>query len=218
MRKLEVYFSGPRIYNSSVNCTELRENQYMRSILLISLFLTTVFLSISCNDKSATAGAGSPTEAYKKLYNAVKAKNTDEIKSVMSKKTQEFAEMAAQRQNSPVENVYSNGFTATTFSPEMPEVRDERVKDAYGAVEVWNSRNSIWEDLPFVLEDGQWKLAVGESFAGTFKSPGKGRDAREKEAANASHGGLPPNISVNTNTMANMNAAGTPNPAKNRAK
>lgn len=193
----------------------------MRIILSISLLLAAVFLSVACGggkDNTTTASSGTPTEAYKRLYDAVKAKNTDEIKSLMSKRSQDLAQMSAQRQNVAIEKVFENGFTATTFSPSLPEMRDERIKGAYGALEVWNSRDSLWEDLPFVLEDGQWKMAFGDVFAGSYVSPGKGRDVKEKEAANAARGGLPPGVNVNTSMMANMNAAGTPDPRKNKAK
>jgi hypothetical protein len=188
----------------------------MRIIQFCSFLLAVAAVCSACGS-GASSDASSPTEAYKKLFAAVKAKNIDEIKSLMSKKTQEFAEMAAQRQNATVEKVYSNGFTATTFSPQLPEIRDERVKDGFGAVEVWNPQSNAWEDIPFVLEDGQWKLAYGDTFAGSYKSPGKGRDQKEREAANAARGGMP-EVNVNTNLMKNMNAAGPPNPAKNRAK
>jgi hypothetical protein len=188
----------------------------MKILQLVSLLMAAAFLSFACGGKETATTSDTPTEAYKRLYNAVKAKKTDEVKGLMSKKTQEFAEMAAQRQNATVEKVYSNGFTATTFSPQMPEIRDERVKGNYGAIEVWNSKDNIWEDLHFVLEDGTWKFAVGEDFAGTFKSPGKGRDEREKEAANVARGGAPP-VS-NTNAIPNINTNIPPDPSKNRAK
>ena len=81
-----------------------------------------------------------------------------------------------------------------------------------GSVEVWNSKDSRWEDLPFIKEDGSWKLAVGELFAGTFKieAVGRGRDFREKEAANAqdpNHGliqGGPPGSNMGTTANANI--------------
>ncbi len=75
--------------------------------------------------------------------------------------------------------------TATTMTDSLPNIRDERIADDMGAIEVWNTKDSRWEDLPFILEDGGWKLAVGDQWAGTFKSPGKGRDLVEREAANA---------------------------------
>ena len=136
----------------------------------------------------------------------MKSKSTDAIKQQMSKQTLDFATAVAQRQNSPVEKVLENGFTATTFSENLPEIRDERVDGPNGAVEVWNSKESKWEDLPFLKEDTGWKLAVGDLFKGTWKSPGKGRAAKEMEAANAMNGGTQPRMVPESNTASNTNA------------
>ena len=93
-----------------------------------------------------------------------------------------------------LEKVYENGFTGTTFSETLPEIRDERVLDGWGAVEVRNVKENRWEDLPFVYENGAWKFAIGELFSGEFKSPGKSQDQKDKEAANAMR---PPQAPVN---------------------
>jgi len=130
-------------------------------------------------------GGDTPTAAYKRLYAAVKSKDTEAIKKNFTKKTIEFGTMAASLNEKSLDQVFSNGMTATTFSKTLPSIRDERVNDTMAAVEVWDSIDSRWEDLPFMLEDGAWKLAVGDAFAGTYQSPGNGRDQREKEAANA---------------------------------
>ncbi len=154
-------------------------------MLKIFLLLAVLFLIgfvFACNGVS---GGATPAEAYKLLYAAVKSKNVETIKKQLTKKTIEFGLMASGRNGTPVEKVYENGFTATTFSETLPTMRDERISGETGALEVWNSRDSKWEDLPFIKEDGAWKLAVGEMFAGTFKSPGPGLDRRQKEAANA---------------------------------
>jgi hypothetical protein len=122
----------------------------------------------------------------------------------MTKKTQEFAQMVAARQNTPIEKVFENGFTATTFAESLPEIRDERVNCEFGAVEVFNAKDNRWEDLRFVNEQGAWKLAIGEMFGGSFKSPGKGRAVKEQEAANAvSNNMIPANI-TNTNMNGNV--------------
>lgn len=134
---------------------------------------------------SLSGGADSPTAAYKKLYEAVKAKDTEAIKAQMTKKTQEFAMMVSQRNNTAPEKVFENGLTATTFAAKLPEIRDERINGDMAAIEVWNERDKLWEDLGFMKEDGAWKLAIGEMWAGTYKSPGMGRDRKEKEAANS---------------------------------
>jgi hypothetical protein len=191
----------------------------MRSILLTAFLTALLAVILACGPGAGTntvattnttnaacsvSPTGSPTEAYKQLYSAVKSKDTEKIKAVMTKKTQEFAQMVAARQNTPIEKVFENGFTATTFAESLPEIRDERVNCEFGAVEVFNAKDNRWEDLGFVYEDGAWKLAIGEMFGGSFKSPGKGRAVKEQEAANAvSNNMIPANIS-NTNMNGNV--------------
>jgi len=175
--------------------------------LISLLILGAVFVacgdSPSGNTTSATNNSNpndTPTEAYKRLFAAVKAKNTEAIKAEFSKNSRAAAQTQAARMKVPLEEVYRNGFTATTFAESLPEIRDERVEGTMGAVEVWNSKDSKWEDLPFIREGSGWKLAVGDIFAGNWKSPGPGRDAKERAAANA--------VSGNTkviNAMANVN-------------
>ncbi|HKP69166.1 MAG TPA: hypothetical protein VJV05_07775 [Pyrinomonadaceae bacterium] len=174
----------------------------MRSLLLTALLTVLLLITFACESPNDGGSASTPTDGYKRLYAAVKSKDTEKIKAAMSKKSQDFAQMVAARQNNPVEKIYENGFTATTFSETLPEIRDERVNGDSGAVEVWNAKESHWEDLGFVKEDGSWKLAIGEMFAGTFKSPGMGRDQKEKIAANAVSNNmvpLPMNANMNSN-------------------
>lgn len=162
----------------------------MKRIILLALLLVCIAAAFSCSGGVSQPGAGSdtPTEAYKRLYNAVKSKKIDAIKQEMTEKTISFGKSAAAQYGKPEDKLFENGFTATTFADTLPAIRDERIQDNMGAVEVWNSRESRWEDLPFVLENGMWKLAVGEAFGGSYKSPGKGRDTIEREAANAING------------------------------
>ena len=164
------------------------------AVFLISIFVLTV---VSCADKKMgtnvnsqsgttvnVGGAETPTDAYKMLYEAVKAKQTAAIKKMMSQKTIGFAEGVAGQQKKPVEAVYENGFTATTFASALPQMRDERVKDNMGALEVWNEKDKKWEDLPFIREDDGWKLAIGDIFAGSYVKPAKGQSQIEDEASN----------------------------------
>jgi hypothetical protein len=164
------------------------------------VFLAVVLFAAACSGGAAGSSDNTPTGAYKRLYAAVKSKNTEAIKKEMSKKSIDFGVMFSQRSGKTIEQAYENGFTATTFSSTLPEIRDERIKDDMGAIEVWNSKDKVWEDLPFINEDGAWKLAVGDLFAGTYESPGKGRDMLEKEAANAQgNSPIQPGVAPNTN-------------------
>lgn len=174
-------------------------NRILLTLLLLSMFV----FGFACKQKSA--GAQSPTEAYQNLYKAVKAKDTEGIKAAMSKSTLALVEIQAKNQKQTLEQTLANGFTATTFSPVMPEIRDERVKDNMGAVEVWNSKESKWDDLPFINEDG-WKLADGEAWGGKYKSPGKGRAQLESEANPNSNKMIMMNVNANLSPMNNSNS------------
>ncbi|HXG84492.1 MAG TPA: hypothetical protein VNI84_10735 [Pyrinomonadaceae bacterium] len=168
------------------------------------------FAGFSCKQAEApgnqTANAGnretikasSPTEAYKMLFAAVRAKDTDKIRQMLSKNSMALAGSAAMQFNHTIEKQLENGMLETTITDTLPEIRDERVKDNYGAVEVYNKKASRWDETFFVNEDGGWKLAVGDAFNGSYKSPGKGRAQLEAEASNSAGDNMIPGM-PNTN-------------------
>ena len=164
------------------------------------------------NSSAPTSGAsGEVVDAYKKLFEAVKSKDTERIRQVMSKNSLELANFQSSRTNKPIEEVLKNGFTATTFAESMPEIRDERIKDNFGAVEVWNGQDKRWEDVPFIKEDGAWKLAIGDLFRGTYVKPGENQSTKEQIEANTKTNNLvpanvPSNVNPTTNKATNMNA------------
>ena len=129
--------------------------------------------------------ANSPTEAYKMLFAAVRAKDAPQIKALMSKSSLALAEGAAKQFGKTLDKQIENGMQETTITDTLPEMRDERVKDNYGALEVYNKKTGRWDETLFVKEDGGWKLAIGDAFSGTYKSPGKSKSQLE-EAANPS--------------------------------
>lgn len=179
----------------------------LKSISLLMLLASAV-LMFSCGSKTdATGATGELSEAYKKLYTSVKSKDTEKIKQIMSKNSLTLGEFAASQQKKPIEEVLKNGFTATTFAAALPKMRDERIKDEFGSIEVWNEQDKRWEDLPFIKEDGGWKFAIGDMFKGSFQSPGKGTAIIEQEAANANNPDLiPVNPPTNANGVAVQNA------------
>lgn len=206
--------------------------KFLSSKNLIAFVVISVvaFVSFACqktqtNDANAattatnaeTIKAASPTEAYRLLFAAVKAKDTGKIKQLMSKNTVAFAGFVMEKQKQTMEKTLENGFLETTFAAALPEIRDERVKDNFGAVEVFNEKTQKFDDTYFVNEDGGWKLAVGDAFNGSYKSPGKGRAQIEMEASNpmmtnsapGANGKFPPTNMGNVKTveipMANAN-------------
>jgi hypothetical protein len=192
----------------------------INKILLQILFIVTGLAVLSACQSSASQNGGTtaaggaantPTEAFKSLHAAVKSKNTDNIKSNMSKATVEFASGVAQMQKKTPEEMFKNGLTETAMSENLPPIRNERVKENMGAIEVRNAKGT-WEDLPFVLEDGRWKLAVGDLFNGSYSKPAPSQ--AETEANNNVPQILPgaPDANVN-NPNANPNSPKGKDPA-----
>jgi hypothetical protein len=153
--------------------------------------------SSNSNRTVPTVKAETPTEAYKMLFTAVKAKDSETIKQLMSKSSLGFAQFNANNQKITLEKSLENGLVAPVLSPTITEIRDERIKDNFGAIEVYNAQTKTFEDLPFVLEDGGWKVAVGDIFQNTYKSPGKGRAQIENAASNKS-------VPMSSNSMSKM--------------
>jgi hypothetical protein len=138
-------------------------------VLGACLLVGAMVLAGAC--KGNAGGQSSPTEAYKTLYAAVKRKDSAGIKKVLSKATIEFMTAAAQMQKKTFDEVIANGLSESTFSPTLPQLCQERVKGNMGGLEVKRT-DGKWEDLPFIQEDGEWKLAVGDLFKGTWQKPG----------------------------------------------
>ena len=187
--------------------------KFVRQFIGLSFISAFALLSFSCQtaQNQSTANqeavkANTPSDAYRMLYAAVKAKNNARIQQMMSRDTIAFAGFAMQQNKEPLEKIFENGLTATTFADTLPEIRDERVNGNFGAVEVYSQKDNRWEDLPFVLEDGGWKLAVGDSFKGTYKSPGKGQAQLEMEANNPMTSGGIPSANSNGNADSNNNS------------
>ncbi len=179
-------------------------------IVNFGLIITFAFLSFACQKPQPpveTSDAQTPTEAYKMLYAAVKSKDTEKIKQMVTKETQGLAEFMAARGNQAIAKSYENGFTSTTFAAELPEIRDERVKDEFGAIEVYSQQDKRWEDLPFIKEGSGWKLAIGDVFKDTFKSPGDPKSKAENDASNAAvNKMIPPMFNTNSNSNAKSNS------------
>lgn len=168
----------------------------------IKLFFVLIFaLAFAACNSSQTAGNDTPTEAYKRLFNAVKSKNTEAIKKEMSSTTQQFATAMAQMQKKTEEDMYKNGLLESTMSPNLPQMRDQRIAGDYAALEVQNPDGN-WQDVPFVKENGVWKIAVGDLFQGSYKSPGT---PASRANSNPAMTDLP--LESNTNPIANGKSA-----------
>ncbi|MEO6392770.1 MAG: hypothetical protein ABIP75_13055 [Pyrinomonadaceae bacterium] len=120
---------------------------------------------------AAAAGEASLTNAYASLYAAVHDHDTDSLRRLLSSSTVTYLSNLSMTEQKPVSELLRSGLTETTTAPEMPEVRNLRMSGTTATLEVHNLAKDRWDRIPFVKEDGQWKLALGEMNDGKFRDP-----------------------------------------------
>lgn len=173
----------------------------MRPLAFASLILSALLMTGCSETKAPSGGAQSPSDAYRVLWEGVQAKDSEKIKSVLSDSTLKFAGDRSKQTGETVEQVIRNGFSAPAMSETMPEIRDEQISGNNASIEVLNNKTRGWEMMPFVLEKGGWKLAVGDAFANSWKQPGRTQTQREIENSNTMKPQMLPGANVDFNKI-----------------
>ena len=127
----------------------------MKTIKTISVALVCAALFIGCGMLNQTK---SPTEVLKAMNEASKKKDVEAIKSYLSKGTLELLDKSAKSQEKSVDELLK----ADDGAPfeELPETRNEKIEGDTATVEIKNKTTDSWEKLPFVKEEGNWKIAL----------------------------------------------------------
>lgn len=107
---------------------------------------------------SALQPTPSPTDTLKTFIEASKNKDAEKIKKTLSKGTISIIEETAKTQNTTVDELLKkdNGMTVK----EMPEMRNEKIEGDAATLEVKNVVTGDFDTIPFVKEDGGWKIAL----------------------------------------------------------
>ncbi len=98
----------------------------------------------------------SPTETLKTFLEASRKKDAETVKKTISKATLEMAEKSAREHNTTVDALLKR--EDVQISEQLPEIRNERIEGETATVEIKDSGNG-YETLPFVKENGDWKIA-----------------------------------------------------------
>ncbi|MBA3632354.1 MAG: DUF4878 domain-containing protein [Acidobacteria bacterium] len=106
----------------------------------------------------ATESADSPTATLKTFIEASKNKDVGTIKKLLSKSTMDSIEKAAKAQNTTVDKILINN--DGTPLKELPETRHEKIEGDEASIEVKNKITGDFEVIPFVKEEGVWKIAL----------------------------------------------------------
>ena len=123
-------------------------------VALLALFI------IGCGGAATTTPVpppvDSPTDTLKTFVEASKKKDVEAVKKILSKGSLELVKKTAEAQNATVEELLQRG--NSEMLDDVPEISNERIENDTASVDV-KVKTSDSDTIPFVKEDGVWKIA-----------------------------------------------------------
>lgn len=116
---------------------------------------------------AAKGDYSSPTAAFKSFYEAAKNNDPEGIKRSLSKQTMETMEQAAAEAKKPLDELFKDmtkGALATSL-----ETRNEKIDGDNATLEVKDGKMDKWDSVPFVKEDGLWKISMNRTYETTTR-------------------------------------------------
>lgn len=126
------------------------------------------------NPTAEAEAAASPADVYRALFTAVHSNDLDAVQHLLSQATIDYASGVARTEQKTLGQVIENGMTFTTAARAMPELGEARIGETTAVLKVRNYALDRWEELPFVRENGRWKLGIGDLNQGGFRAPADG--------------------------------------------
>lgn len=160
-----------------------------------------VFLIIGCREAQPTQStqptqptpkqqpqrpqATSPTEVVTILIEASKDKDVEAIKKLLSTDSLNLLDEKAKERKSTVEETLkrSNGILFL----ELPEMQNEKIEGDTATLEVKPKQASRWATLPFVREEGIWRVALDKYMENVIKMSESPANTQFKPNASSSN-------------------------------
>ncbi|HEY0428044.1 MAG TPA: hypothetical protein VGC76_09715 [Pyrinomonadaceae bacterium] len=120
----------------------------------VILVLSAAIAAASC--AGVAPKPSTPLETLKSYTLAIKKKDTTAMKLLLSDASLKMAEQQAREQNTTVDEIVKNE-TLFTGNQTRLDYRSEKTEGERATIEVKNSTGA-WDTVPFVLEDGIWKI------------------------------------------------------------
>ena len=115
-----------------------------------------IFSLLSLTMACAAGEPSSPLQTFKTYTKAIKAKDTTTMKLLLSNATIKMHEKEAKAQGVTVDDIVKRE-TLFNENQKSVEYRNEKIDGEKATLQVKNSYGS-WETVPFVREDGVWKI------------------------------------------------------------
>ena len=137
----------------------------IRSIGNMCFALAVIVLVVSA---CSLLSGSSPTATFKKFFEASKKKDVAGIRKTLSKGSLEMFDKIAKEQNKTTDDMLKD-VDKDSKSEAMPETRNEKIDGDSATLEVKNEKTGKWDSLPFVKENGEWKIALDKFIENMLK-------------------------------------------------
>lgn len=153
------------------------------------------FIFAACQSAAVNNQPLSPTETMRALNDAAKNKDAEAIKKLVSQGTLDLLEQSAQQQKTTVDELLKRDEGAPF--QELPETRNEKIEGDAATIEIKNNATNDWETMPFVRENGVWKIALDRFLDDAMKRMNEEMKEIPADSPPA-NSAAPPNLSANS--------------------
>lgn len=124
--------------------------------------LVALALSLALVGATACSKGSSPTATMKAFFEATKKKDAEGFKKTLSKGSLDMMESFAKMQNKTLDEALKTGMNDPNMASASatPEMRNEKINGDTATLEVQNDKSKEFETIPFVKENGEWKIAL----------------------------------------------------------
>jgi hypothetical protein len=151
-----------------------------KKLACVVALMALALVAAACNK----AGS-SPTATAKAFADAARNKDVQGIKNAMSKGSLAMMESFAKMQNKSLDEALKD---PSSPPPANFETRNEIITGDTATLEIKDEKGN-WEKLPFVKEDGQWKIALDKAFQQGMSGGGEGSGSGGGSQTGGDHGG-----------------------------
>jgi hypothetical protein len=129
-------------------------------MLRISTVMMMIALMLVISAATACQKKPSPTTTFEAFYESLKKKDVQAYKKTVSKKTLEMLQKeAGELGKSLDEYIKADMDKPTRKLPDKLETRHEKIEGDHATLEIKNNEGG-WNTVPFVKEDGEWKVSL----------------------------------------------------------
>lgn len=142
--------AAPDAGNANANAVNANANSALNT--------NTADEAANANTAPAATPAIGPTEAFIALSKASREKDVEAIKSRFSKATLVLFDQVAAEQGKTVDDILREPNGAPF--PVLPDLGDEKIEGTTAELEIGDPQTGSINVIPFVIEDGEWKIAM----------------------------------------------------------